>query len=928
MSTCNIIDGQFASINGSTTYCGGNIISASYSPSLINGFNRATVTVAGATSTPGGGEGASLSIGDLELDMQVGGSSSQTRVGSYSTMTVNLYDRSNDYLDHSFIFLKEEVPNEGAPNILGRKRGPSPDLNILKNVEIITPASDTVFVDIRKFYEDYNTFRLGNGKTEIELDALIQDAPGKTLYFWDGNPDEVGDTLKEALGDVLDEDTELPEGPYDFQGTFREVISQICNVGGLIAWWDPEKNVVKIEAPSKTATLDTDDCRVIATSSSSDYTTTRAQGAVGTFTSSFPGETQSSAGGEMSRFFKASLLSPTFKVRKFCGSDELTPLNAVQVDENGNAQANGDIALAMGAAEDSKIFAMYALQSALSMQQDDIPKVDSSAPLPGQNNAKDAETLKLNDFEKRDKLFTANKFLANFYLEAENDDCKSKVFAVEPRTKTDLYDHIQHIAEESWTKWTAPPLNLIGPWSGERFENGILFLHRFRTFGSILGDNSELTGDGDILRQYLLAIKNFYGKYYVVRESGGLRSVRTPSRNYGYYVTSNAAAGGQSPQAPAGFSLVQINPFVKLGDCGNTIITDLAKALLTMYTDKANCDSSDLFGDKTVVDFIYALDKNNLEQFFQGGGANEAEKENANDVAVKQSQEYIMYLITPEGSSGVQQEAFKSTTEQCWDYNTIFEKTVPSKAVSLTKKIGQITIQKNTSDSPSPLDVLLTERSWILNYITTESIGDLIPAASIAVRSPRTLPIWFKVSGNSSSITQGSSEVFLSALSLPPEGTWQSSINFGISVNAGDIATDNGMSQTYLATEYDEGFTYSRANIGAMAGLLQDKIAGSTWADTTVGSSESVTYLLVGEDKMPEIPKPGEGLDSIDIRTNNGRTELTVTVGNKNLMLARAALRDLKSQNSHLMHGFMSMMPNVLNQAPNTRLLNIAQGNI
>lgn len=915
--SCEIVDSKFASINGSTTYCGGSIISASYSPSLINGFHRATVTVAGATESPGEGDSASLSIGDLELDMQVGSYSSETRVGSFSSMTVNLYDKSNIYLDHDYIFLKEEVPNNSAPNILGRKRGPSPDLDILKNVEIITPASDTVFVDIRKFYEDYNVFRSGVGKSKIELDALIQNAPGKTVYYWDGESDEVGDTLKEAIEGVLDEDAELPEGPYDFQGTFREVISQICNAGGLIAYWDPEKNVVKIEAPSELATLDTSDCRVIATSSSTDYTTTRSQGAVGTFTSSFPGETQSTMGGEMSRFFKANLINPEFKVRKYCGSDELVPL-----------ALGGDTAMAMGAAENPEVFSMYALQSALSLQEEDMPNVEVQTPLPGRDNAINQGTLNLNDFSKKKDLFNANEFLGKYYLEAENTDCKSRVFAVEPQYDTDLYDTIDHLSSESWTKYTSPPLNLVGLWNGTSFEEGSLFLHRFRTFGSILGDNSELTGEGDILRQYLLAIQNFYGKYYVIRATGDLRSVRTPQRNYGYYVTSNAAAGGQSPQAPAGFTLVQINPFVKIADCGNSVITDLAKALLTMYTDKPECDSADLFGDKTVVDFIYALDKNKIEEFFQGGQQNQAQTQNAADATIKQSQEYIMYLLTPEGSSGVQQEAFKSTTEQCWDYNTIFEKTVPSKAISLTKKIGQISIQKNTKDEPSPLDVLLSEKSWQLNFITTESIADHISPASIAIRSPSTLPVWYKVAGNSSSVTLGSSEVFLSSLSLPPGGTWQSAMNFGISVNAADIATSNGMTQTYLATEYDEGFTYSRENISSMAGLLADKVAASTWADSSIGSSTSVTYLLVGDDDMPEVPKPGEGLDSIDIRTNNGRTELTLTVGNKNLMLARAALRDLKAQNSHLTHGFMNMMPNVLNQAPNARILNIAQGNI
>lgn len=914
--SCNIIDSKYASINGSTTYCGGNIVSASYSPSLINGFHRATITVAGATSSPRQGSSAGLSIGDLNLEMQVGSFSNSARVGSFSTMTVNLYDMSNKYLDHDYIFLKEEVPNNSAPHILGRKRGPSPDLNILRNVEIITPASDTVFVDIRKFYEDYNVYRQGANLGAINVDALIQNAPGKTLYYWDGNGNQIGATLKQALSGVIEQGVNLPNGPYDFQGTFREVISQICNISGLIAYWDPQENIVKITPPSSIAKLDTTDCRVIATSSSTDYTTTRSQGALGSFTTSFPGENQSSAGGEMSRFFKAELIQPRFKVRKFCGSDQLTDL-----------MFNHDVALAMGAAENASVFAMYALQSALSLQKEDTPDVPMMVPLGGRDNQKNTVELNINQFQNKKDLFTANQFLGKFYLEAENDDCKAQVHAVEPVSDENLEKIIDHIASQSWKKYTSPPLSLVGPWGGAAFEGGTLFLHRFRRFASILGDNSELTGEGDILRQYLIAIKNFYNKYYVIRASGNLRSVRTQQKDYGYYVTSNAASGGQSPQPPSGFQLVTINPFVKLADCGNSVIKDLAKALVTMYTDRPTCDSSDIFNNKTVVDFIYALDKNQIEDFFQGQ-ANQAQAQNASSTAIKQEQEYTMYLITPDGSSGVQDEAFKSTTLECWDYNNIFEKSVPSRAISIAKKIGQISVPKHTQAEPSPLDLLFNEKSWRLNFITTESIGDFITPASISLNAPATLPVWYKVSGNSSSVTQGSSEVFLSSLSLPPGDAWQSSINFGISVNAADIAKSNSMTQTYLANEYDEGFSYSKRNISKMRDILKDKVASSTWIDDSIGSSTSVTYLLVTDDAMPEVPTPGEGLDSLDVRSSNGATEITITVGNKNLMLARAALRDLKSQNSHLMHGFMNMMPNVLNQAPNTRLINISQGNI
>ena len=112
-----------------------------------------------------------------------------------------------------------------------------------------------------------------------------------------------------------------------------------------------------------------------------------------------------------------------------------------------------------------------------------------------------------------------------------------------------------------------------------------------------------------------------------------------------------------------------------------------------------------------------------------------------------------------------------------------------------------------------------------------------------------------------------------------------------------------------------------------MADALADKINEATWVDDAVGESTSTTYLLI-DDEMPDIPSVGEGLDSLNITTAGGKTELTVTVGNANYIRARTTLRDLKAENSHLQHSHSLMLPNVLNSAPNTKIQSIANGNL
>ena len=100
-----------------------------------------------------------------------------------------------------------------------------------------------------------------------------------------------------------------------------------------------------------------------------------------------------------------------------------------------------------------------------------------------------------------------------------------------------------------------------------------------------------------------------------------------------------------------------------------------------------------------------------------------------------------------------------------------------------------------------------------------------------------------------------------------------------VSVNATDIAFANGIAQSYLASEYDEGFIYSKRNIALMSKLLQNKVSAHAWLDDVAGTSTTTTYLLE-DNNMPPIPGVGEGLDSLSITNQGGKTELTITYGN------------------------------------------------
>ena len=897
--TCNIIRASHASINGSTSAYGGGIVSASYSPSTINGYNRASVTLAGATSTPGGGDSASIGIAGLNLNMKVGSVTESARAGSVSMTTINYYDNSQA-LDNEFVLLREEVA-EGL-GAIGDKYGPRPDVNIVNDLGLIVPASDTVFVKLRDFYA-------GAAAAGFNIDGIIANAPGKTVYK--------GSDFMDAFGGVLGAGFDIPgDAVMDFQGSLREVIGQMCNEFGMIAYWDPEKDEVvtaPITAPSKGSS--SKDCTIIATSSTSDYTGSRAQGACGTFQTSNPGESQSSSGGNMSRYFPAKLLKPTLKLREgVCGGN----LKEIALFDR-NGAIDPDIAKAITASQDAKVFAMYVVQSVLSYYSD-LPNVEIKKKLDGKDNAQDEIIGNISQWTQ-DFIGQGggNKFLADYYKCAFED---GNVFlsAGCDGGNDDIEKALKNLAKEpdGWNgKPGEVPSSIGGPFHRE-FQNGSFIFVKKNLESSVFGKSLTLTGQGDLLRKFLNVISKFVNQVYVVKSDNPKRSATAGGKNYGYYITSNATVGGQSPQAESGFTFISMDPWAPISDCGNSYIQELVTVMLAIYGNPNTCTKNP-FQDKAIIDFIYALEKDQLERFF-GGGAAQAQAQNQQQAMAQGGQGHIMYLMVKEPGNSIEPE-FTPERYLCFDPSKVSEVSTPSDAVVASEQIGAISI-------PAKSNLGLLNEEYDIGVITQQPqyiLHDMLTEASIDSRAPRKIPLWFNVEGNSSSLDSGPGHAFLGAGSLPPAGAWKSSMNFGVSVNATDIAYNNGINQSYLADTYDEGFTYSRENIGLMSQLLINKINASTWIDNSVGSSTSTTYLLV-DDKMPSIPSPADGLDSLSISSQGGQTELTVTVGNANFIRALGTLRDLKAKNSHLQHSHSLMLPSVLNSAPNTKLQNIANG--
>lgn len=895
--SCNIISASHASINGSSDAYGGYIVSASYMPSTINGYNKASVVLAGTTSTPAGNDEASIGIAGLELNMRVGSITDSVRAGSVSTTTIHYYDNSQ-ILDNTHVLLKEEVA-EGL-GAIGDKYGPRPDLKSLNSLGLIVPASDTSFVKLRDFYGAYEV-------AGFNVDNIISSAPGKTIY--------TADQFMDAFGDILGDSFSIADGKMDFQGTLRQVIGQMCDTFGMVAYWDPETDTVvsSLIGQGNSTTSSDSQCTVIGSSTTSDYTASRAQGVSATFSTSNDGESQSSSGGNMSRFMKATLLQPKLKMKlNACGGEKIE-LNIF--DEDGNTDE--DIAKAMTAAQDARIYSMYVLQSVLGGDRDFSLAYPLEMEVPGKNNKKSMISEDLGKMLPL-QLPAGNDFLRKYYK------CQlDGVHLVEAPGGVSYLARTFDNCRKGWNEnQGSSPYSIAGFFDGLEFVNGGFLFADKNTKSSILGEGLNLTGGGDLLRKLLKVLPQFLNKFYVLKSANAQRSAQTTARNYGYYIAASSSMVGQNGIFEKGWTPLPLNPWAPLSNIeGSKDLQDLAQVLYGIYGSQEMC-GEDPLSQFTVIDFIYALEHDKLEELFSGN-TTEAQAETAAQAANLFDQNHTMYLGSQDGV-GANVPGMGPTTVTCFTDSEIQEIEIPSDVVVATEKIGLLSLGKDTilKDAIEVFDIGVMSTQHNI-HPQIEPIGLIAPPPP-SRGGPK---FWFNVEGNSSWINSGPGQAFIGAGSLPPAGAWKSEMKLGLSVNAADLAEGAGINQSYLADTYDEGFTYSRQNIGIMAGALGDKVAQATWIDDAVGSSTSTTYLLI-DDEMPDIPSVGEGLDSLSITTAGGKTELTITVGNANQIRARATLRDLKASSSHHQHSHTMMLPNVLNSAANTKIQSIANGNL
>lgn len=990
--TCKIIKSHVIKINDATEAYGGGISNFSITLGGITSQTKASISLVGPElEVPQAGDEIKIKVMDLELNMQVGGYSLNTSASGASTLQLNLYDNSNIYLDHNHIVLKEEAPEPTyASNIyvLGRKVGTIPN-KTLNRYGIRTGDVDTLWGDVRNFFEAFTPFWAGGiDGWKSKVDSYVRSNAGKTI--WRVNQEGSGTTLVDALGNILAEGSDLIEGQFDFKGSFRDVISSYCSATSLQAWWDLENDELVIKRTKSQenglAKLNVikETCKALSSTETADFTSTFTKGALGSITSSYQGENQKSSGYSVSRYFRAQLLNPTFHY-KACRhknwANKVDKFTALDLESK-------EVLQAMRAAANDTIWGTYVCQSMLSF----IPVPNAQVAGANFNNALNVknitEILRTETFgqdqvngqagaanEQLENLdwetqfqpdpYTAgryNSIVKDYYLadnvgaEVANPEaqgffeatCPARVVPVKFKPFWDIALEIAQLADQEKKNgkqknngWNnnddSFPQSKCGsfiPDNGQ-FKDGKLFLLQNLWFDSILGEGGLGAGD-DLLKAYLLALYNFYQRFYVVKDDSFLVSARINDPNgnnvdYGYYLTSDTQMSPLKPTSEGDLEPLPLNPLLAVGECGSADIENLAKACAAMYLPK-NTNYTETLNRLAVIDFIYALEQGgknipngqptSLMKVFENiGAAKNATPLRAQEEEDQEDPTLRMYLIARKDERDPLMEPFLKTEgagRGGKNQNIIAgdsESNILAKACegriqklplsgnpALSQIFGNAPVKVgNDWKSMSDLEgaELYKEKSvelWAMGVpkkdgreidLTTE-----LPLATLPEAAKNKIKLWYDVSANSNAVGAEPNEWVVTSATAPqnnPKKYWTSKMDYGVSLNAADVGMDNKSFSEWQATAANAGNLYSISNRSAMKKVLARKVGEAAFSDPTIAKSTSLS-IIIGDDETFELPTMDEGLEALQINVSGGKTTVSLTVGNS---LQRTAMKNI-----------------------------------
>ena len=943
--SCNVINPAKVSLNGSSSAYGGSISNVSLNFGLLSAGTNATVTLVGSSmSNPTNGDGFTLGIMGLDLNMKIAGYTFSSSATGATTLRLTLKDKSHEILDNNFIVRREEVPAglEGPIDYIGTKYGTLPN-DIAIDMGILVPASDTMWGDLREYFKTlqivYNLFYKSwgaNFMTDEDVDDHVKAANGKTIW----NSDELQDIL--VKHGVLEGD--VPAGAFQLDGSLREVVMGVANTLGAVVYWDCTSNSLvfsnAISSSAGSAVLAdlSSKCEVVSSSSSADFTTSLSVGAIGSFsTNSSDTQQQKSQGGKMAKFYRGTPLTPTFHYPKCSTDEDKKNAELFEIDINDN-----DMQKAFYASWHPEFYAMYALQTVLKAKFDRGDKGQGCIPflegplLNGRDNQlKVATSNEIQDSVIIDPCssYTINSVFKNYYVgegACSTTDCCSSVFAIYFKENSPPIRNLSVLAGENDADdgkgWNAKPnqvpFKVAGYWKDFEFEDGY---HIIRTkadtsFSTVL-NNEGLDGSADKLRLYLNAIFRFQNCFHVIKDGTNLRSAVDADDNfYSFYITQDSQGPGLAITAPNGFAHRPVDPYLSVEECGIPELSELLKACELMY--KGTCE---LAADTAIIDWIRVLDSNGVKNFmehpsrWQKARRGPFSQKTLDATCSSHPQMHLFIQEAPEdpfiGSS--------AGTDNCTGGSI-----APNAEMGIWEKIGQLALSGGTNAFFKTFDDKFQSFA-----ITDTDIGGTAEALAPRDRSQSKVKAWIDIDGSMGTLTTGPGPQYIGAAAMPAGGTWTSKLNRGISIDAadiarqaGDLAQKYGGGNCYNATAENEGKAYSDFMIASMIPELQSKVNAHQWTDTSSAASQTMTVVLgddLGDITLPTIE---EGLESLSITNSNGKLEISISVGNRFERESKRAMFDLMASVPSLQHVAAPNIPDTFIGGASPKLVQISKG--
>lgn len=962
--TCEIKDPAKASLNGSTKQYGGILQSLTLNFGDISAKHRATVTFIsenGEFSEPQQGDKFSIELlGQNFGEYMVESYSLSEDATSANTLQVNLVDTSHIILDHDFILLKDEFPDVKSSDFsfVGCKYGPIPIEKAVTESLAWNAHSDTRWGDLRSFYEGLNPSNIVVYPAK-DVDALplrpdvvdrkVLEANGKTIY-WFKNPKAPKDqkTLQQVLEGIIEGDVDaISDGPYDFSGTRREVIVQLCNFLGLFAYFNNTTNKVKIVANiqaekglSAISKLK-QDCLLVNETNSQDFSRTYAQLGMGSFSSkSEIGGSYQEAGVSRRRFFEAHKLNPKFYFVP-CGLDGAS---SKELDVE-----SAEVKRALKASVDPKVFAAYAIETIIeaNAEDDDLPEKEIVRKTRGSTETKEV-TYTLNEALEIDddiKFGFSNDLFKEYYMdEQSNADgfCHGKGSLIPIKIKTDENEksgeNANGIAGEiinqfKGEKSKGKVFDTLGEFNANKgkFEDGIILLHKKNSLHSLMEENGSGFGaDHDVLRLFLKNILLFKDRFYVLKGANYVNPAKVSGTDYGYFITTELTGIPMDLQVKEGYKLEALNPLESILETNITVIKDLAMTGIMMFSKSGDLED---YKDIAVIDFIYQLEEDNLQDFFTNP-SNYADKHEIKEFDTDES-ELQMFLLVRDIAFG-EFEFFENSDIQPFEegkympqsqehyVKTLFKMC----SLELPREAGEFFKIDNSSTESSVESGMVTDQQY--NLIGLRHLKGLEKgtvsawldeegffwSSSRDIRRSK-IKVWYNVDSIGQNVSNSATGHFMIQRvgllkQLNKENIFSSSLNANISIDGADLGVDNDIF-TQMSTSAAAGTLadiYSIQNRRLMIEQLEAKVRDATYLDEDPGSSTSVSILVTEGMQLPAV-RLEDGLESLSMSAKeNGELIINMTIGNSNKLKQKEATRTLTASYKRLGHGHINIIHN------------------